>query len=247
MLALSIASMVFILTCPGNHVRQVEEAYRLCDYEMFSTIDKFVLGFTSTFGKLIEKQDLTYIMCTALIATFVCTNYKDKLYRVVAIIPICSVLIFGMLLPVLSPVFPNLQIFKNLLVKEDVLLNVGNCNNLYYTFPMLFAFANFIAICMSLLLIFGKIKNNLPLLIFVAGFATRIVVAFSPTVFVSKTRTMIFLDFAMIIISYLIWNKMGKKEENKKVFNITTTVIEFAAVIQFIDTLIYIYSKQLLY
>ena len=247
MLALSIASMVFILTCPGNHVRQVEEAYRLCDYEMFSTIDKFVLGFTSTFGKLIEKQDLTYIMCTALIATFVYTNYKDKLYRVVAIIPICSVLIFGMLLPVLSPVFPNLQIFKNLLVKEDVLLNVGNCNNLYYTFPMLFAFANFIAICMSLLLIFGKIKNNLPLLIFVAGFATRIVVAFSPTVFVSKTRTMIFLDFAMIIISYLIWNKMGKKEENKKVFNITTTVIEFAAVIQFIDTLIYIYSKQLLY
>ena len=40
---------------------------------------------------------------------------------------------------------------------------------------------------------------------------------------------------------------MGKKEESKKVFDIATTVIEFAAVIQFIDTLVYIYSKQLLY
>ena len=116
MLVLSIASMVFILTCPGNHIRQVEEAYRFCDYEMLSSIDKFVLGFTSTFGKLIEKQDLTYIMCTALIATFVCSNYKDKLYRVVALIPICSVLMLGMLLPILNPIFPNLLILNILYI-----------------------------------------------------------------------------------------------------------------------------------
>ena len=246
-LILALSSMVIILSCPGNHIRQVEEAYRYCDYEMLSVVDKFVLGFTSTFGKIIEKQDLTYIMLTALIAVYVCKNYKDKLYRVVSLIPIISVLVLGMLLPVLNPVFPNLQIFKNLLIKEDALLTVGNCNNLYYTFPMIFAFTNFIAIGMSLLLIFGKMKNNLPLLIFIAGFLTREIVAFSPTIFVSKTRTMIFFDFAMIIISYLIWEKLGKKEENKKVFNITSTVIKLTAIIQFVDTLVYIYSKQLLY
>lgn len=104
---------------------------------------------------------------------------------------------------------------------------------------------NFICIGMSILLLSKKYKDNIAILIYLAGLASRIVIAFSPTVFISQTRTMIFLDFAMIIISYLIWQELKKKET--KGINYIEAIIKLLAVIQYIDALIYIYSEQKLY
>lgn len=244
---ISVLSIIFILTCPGNAVRQQEEQYRFIDFQMLSFIEKFVLGFTGTFGRIIATQSTTYILFTSLIAIYIVLHYKEKLYRIVATLPILTILVLGVFLPVLSGPFPYLQVFKNLLIREDALLTVANCNNLYYTFPIIFSFANFICIGMSLLLIFKNLKNNIAILIYLAGLASRVIIAFSPTVFVSKTRTMIFFDFAMIIVSYLIWEKMREKEEHKKEFNLANTIIKLSAIIQYINVLIYIYSKQKLY
>ncbi len=247
---LAILSMVFILTCPGNSIRQTEELYRFKGYEMLSFIEKFVLGFTSTFGNIISKQNPVYILLTSLIMLYVFLNYKEKLYRVVASIPLISVLLLGPFMPILDGMFPYISVFEELVTKHDVLLTVENCNNIYNTFPIIFAFGNFICIAMSLMLIFKNLKNNAAILIFLAGLASRIVIAFSPTVFVSRTRTMIFFDFAMITISYIIWEKLSKQiesEKQEKIMNITNTIIKFSAIIQFINCAIYIYSKQKMY
>lgn len=244
---LALFSVIFILTCPGNAIRQAEELYRFKGYEMLSFIEKFVLGFTSTFGDIIEKQNTVYILLTTLMAIYVFTNYKEKLYRIVASIPLLSILLLGTFLPVLNGMFPYLSVFKNLITEKDILLTVANCNNIYYAFPIIFAFGNFICIAVTLLLIFKNLKSNIAILTFLAGLASRIIVAFSPTVFVSKTRTMIFFDFSMIVVAYLIWEKLDKEKDHKKLLDITNTLIKFAAVIQFLNTLIYIYSKQKLY
>lgn len=246
-LLFAILSMIFILTCPGNAIRQQEELYRFKGYEMLSFIEKFVLGFTSTFGNIIANHSMPYILLTSLIVIYIFENYKEKLYRIVASIPLLSVLLLGTFLPILDGSFPYLSVFEELVTKHEVLLTVENCNNIYYTFPIIFAFGNFICIGMSILLIFKNLKNNLPVLIYLAGLASRIVVAFSPTVFVSRTRTMIFFDFAMITISYLIWDKLNKDKKHEKTMNIVDTTIKFTAVIQFINVLIYIYSKQKMY
>lgn len=243
----AILSIVFILTCPGNSIRQAEELYRFKGYEMLSFIEKFGLGFTSTFGHIIANQNIVYVLLTSLIALYVFLNYKEKLYRIVASIPVLSVLVLGTFLPVLDGMFPYLEGFKGLITIHDVSLTVVNCNNLYYAFPIVFAFTNFICIGMSILLIFKNLKNNVAILIFLAGLASRIVVAFSPTVFMSRTRTMIFFDFAMITVAYLIWDKLNKNKEHEKTINIANTIIKFTAVIQFINVLIYIYSKQKMY
>ena len=94
------------------------------------------------------------------------------------------------------------------------------------------------------------LKNNIAILIYLAGLASRIILGFSPTVFVSQSRTMIFFDFAMITISYIVWEKLSNRidnEKQEKIMNITNIVIKFAAVIQFINCVIYVYSKQKLY
>lgn len=244
---LALISIVFILTCPGNEIRQAEELYRFKGYEMLSFIEKFVLGFTSTFGNIIEKQNTVYVLLTTLMVLYVFINYKEKLYRVVASIPLLSVLLLGTFLPILNGMFPYLSTFSNLVTEKNVLLTVANCNNIYYTFPIIFAFGNFICIGMTLLLIFKTLKSNVALLTFLAGLASRIIIAFSPTVFLSKTRTMIFFDFSMIVVAYLIWEKLSKEKDHQKLIDITNTLIKAAATIQVLNTIIYIYSRQKLY
>lgn len=242
---LALGSIIFILTCPGNGVRQNDEMWRFLGFETLSFIDKFVMGFTSTFGRIIFTQDLVYTLFTGILAIYVFYNYKEKLYRIIALIPIMSMLLFGHFSKITFDVFPQLQTFFNLFATEDVLLTPANCNKLYYAFPMIFSFTNFICIGMSLLLLTKKFKNNIAILVYLAGLASRVIMGFTPTVFVSKTRTMIFFDFAMIIISYLIWQELNKKET--KSVQYIGTLIKFLAVIQYINSIIYIYSDQKLY
>lgn len=240
----AIASIVFILTCPGNYVRQEDEMRRFIDFGMLTFLDKFVLGFTSTFGEIIANQDIVYTLLTVLLAIYVFTNYKEKLYRVVVLVPVISMLVLGHLSSITFSMFPELETFYELITVKDVILTVENCNELYYTFPIIFAFANFICIGMSLLLLSKKYSHNLPVLIYLAGLASRIIIAFSPTVFVSKTRTMIFFDFAMIIISYIIWQLLDKKD---KKINFVSACITITAIVQYANTMIYIYSNKKLY
>ncbi len=241
---LAIISIIFILTCPGNYVRQQDEMRRFIDFGMLSFLDKFVLGFTATFGEIIANQDIVYTLLTTLLAIFIFTNYKQKLYRIVSLVPIISIVALAHLSPITFGIFPELETFYDLIITKDVMLTVENCNNLYYVFPILFSFANFICIGMSLLLLTKKYCHNLPLLIYLAGLASRIVIAFSPTVFVSKTRTMIFFDFAMIIISYIIWQMLDKKD---KKINFVSACIKIAAIMQYANTIVYIYSNKKLY
>lgn len=244
---LAIASIVFILTCPGNYVRQEDEMRRFIDFGMLTVIDKFVLGFTSTFCEIIDGKNIVYTMLTLMLAVYVFSNYKEKLYRVIALIPLISILALGHFAPITFATFPNLEIFRDLLITEDVMLTVENCNNLYYIMPIIFAFMNFICIGMSILLLTKKFKNNIAILIYLAGLASRIILGFSPTVFVSKSRTMIFFDFAMIIISYMIWQEISKNKKESKGINLVSTMIYCTAAVQYLNVLVYIYSKQRIY
>ena len=64
-----IASMIFILTCPGNHARTNAEVSNLFkDMNMLSFLDKVGLGFTSTMGLIIGKGNIIYTLFTLLIA-----------------------------------------------------------------------------------------------------------------------------------------------------------------------------------
>lgn len=242
---LALSSIIFILTCPGNYVRQEEEMRRFIDFGMLTFLDKFVLGFTSSFGQIIANQNIVYTLLTSLLAIYIFSNYKAKIYRVVSLVPLVSILVFGHFSSITFEIFPNLEIFYELLTTKDVLLTVANCNKIYYTFPIIFTFANFICIGMSLLLLTKKYKNNIAVLIYLAGLASRVIMGFSPTVFVSKTRTMIFLDFAMIIISFLIWQQLNTKKV--KGINYINGIIKLTAVIQYLNIMIYIYSEQKLY
>ena len=243
----TIASLVFILTCPGNYERQASEiSENFKDIGMLSTLDKLGLGFTANFSEIFTKGDLVFLMFTGLIYVYIMTNYKDKLYRVVAAIPFLSILVSHYFRRLTEKFFPFINLFFDEFGTKDVKLTAANCNNLFNAIPIVFSLGITICIVLSLLLIFKKLKNNVALLIFLAGLASRVMMGFSPTVFVSGERTRIYFDFAMIIASLLVWLEFKKNTEkiDIKSINRTEKAIQLAGVFQYINVLICILLTQ---
>ena len=217
-----IASLVFILSCPGNYVRNSQEIVEsFKDIGTLNVLDKISLGLTSTIALLVGKGNLPYTLLTFLIVVYIFINYKENLYRITALIPFISAILFKFLMYTSYLTFPYLGSFQELLVEERVMLNAITSNNLTYTLPLILAFANFICVSLSLLIIFKNLKNNISILLFLVGLASRLIIGFSPTIWSSKERTMIFFEFAMIIISILIWQELYRKNDktDKKALN----------------------------
>ena len=243
----TIASLLFILTCPGNYERQASEiSENFKDIGMLSTLDKLGLGFTANFSEIFTKGDLVFLMFTGLIYVYIMTNYKDKLYRVVAAIPFLSILVSHYFRRLTEKFFPFINLFFDEFGTKDVKLTAANCNNLFNVLPIVFSLGITICIVLSLLLIFKKLKNNVALLIFLAGLASRVMMGFSPTVFVSGERTRIYFDFAMIIASLLVWLEFKKNTEKIDIRSINRTekAIQLAGVFQYINVLVCILLTQ---
>ena len=243
----AIASLIFILTCPGNYERQASEiSENFKDIGMLSTLDKLGLGFTANFSEIFTKGDLVFLMFTGLIYVYIMTNYKDKLYRVVAAIPFLSILVSHYFRRLTEKFFPFINLFFDEFGTKDVKLTAANCNNLFNVLPIVFSLGITICIVLSLLLIFKKLKNNVALLIFLAGLASRVMMGFSPTVFVSGERTRIYFDFAMIIASLLVWLEFKKNTEKIDIRSINRTekAIQLAGVFQYINVLVCILLTQ---
>ena len=242
-----IASLIFILTCPGNAVRtakEIEEAFK--DFEMLTVLDKIGVGFTSTMGLIVEKANTVFIIMTVIIAIYIFNNYKERLYRIVALVPVFSIFITCFNLQTTKLIFPSIGAFRGLITEEQVMLTAANSNNLLYVIPFMFAAINFICVIMSILLIFKNLKNNVALLVFLVGLASRLIIGFSPTVFLSRERTMLFFDFAMIIVTFLVWQELIKKNDknDKKSQKRTEFAIKATAVIQYANCLLAILLTQ---
>ena len=61
-----------------------------------------------------------------------------------------------------------------------------------------------------MILVIFKEKSLLPLLIFLAGFASRFIIGFSPTIFASGARTAFILYMSLIIVILYTLNKLYK-------------------------------------
>lgn len=244
---LIIVSLIFIFTCPGNYVRKETETIELFqDFKMLTVLDKISLGFTSAFGIIIEKINLVYAMFSLLITIYIFSRYKNNTYRIISIIPFLTICLLGITTNVTNKIFPFVGELRNYIIEDRMMLTAANCNNLFNIVPLSLALINFTCLGLSLLIIFKNLKNNLALLIYLIGLASKIIIGFSPTVFSSAERTTIFFEFSMIIVMLLIWQELikGTEKNDKKVQKRTGTLIKFVGSLQYINVLLCILMTQ---
>lgn len=247
-LVLSILSLIFILTCPGNQVRKVDEiGNSYPDFETLSFLDKISLGFTSTISEMLVNTNISFLVLSIMIVVYIFNNHKDKFIRTVASIPLISILVMGLFKDEACKLFPYLDMYKNIIIQEKAMVTASNYTNLINFVPLAMSLIIVFSFILSILVIFKTLRNNTAIVVFLIGLGTRIMMALSPTIFSSTNRTFVFFEFAMLIVSLLIWQEIAKKEEknDKKIQNRIFGMVKVGAVIQYINTMLFILITQL--
>ena len=192
---MSILSMIFILTCPGNDIRLISEtATWYPEVVNFNIIQKMIIGLLSTISNIVVNLDISLLLLVMLIPCFL--KSEKKLIKIISCFP-----------------FLMLFIFRFYYLSELVIYNQKITSfNLDMILIIILSLMFILLIIISLYFVFRK--NNLKYivpLIFMAGFMSRIIMCLSPTVYASGDRTYIFFEFSFIIILNILLSKFIKR------------------------------------
>lgn len=229
---LSFISLIFILTCPGNDLRNVSEIQSWYpNYEYFGLIAKIFLGIVTTFIYSVYNLNTVIFIFSILLPIFVFKKNKSKIVRTISVIPFiiyCWVNLFSSIFYSLFPKIGELIEISKIYASSPESINL--CPSSIFIFVISFLF--FFSILFSIYKIFEKEQKYLFCLIFLAGFASRVIMGFSPTVYASGMRTFLFLDFSVIMI---IANMLNQEIKLKNYY----LILSIFASLQIIHTVIF--------
>lgn len=245
---ITLASILLIVTCPGNYARKLDEIITYYpNFETLTILDKVSLGLTSTTNNLLTNGNIVFIIFSALSALIICKKYKNNLFKIIACIPLVFSLIFSVFKDNICAIYPYFGMLCDKLELQTVILNSTNYFEPINYLPLIISFILLGSIFLNILLIFKNIDNNIGLLIFILGLASRVAMGFSPTVFASTDRTFIFFEFALIINCILMWQLCLEKYKEKfdKTLSNMSVIILIVAILEYLHTLIYTFVSQM--
>lgn len=235
-----VATLGFLsaLFSPGNEKRSLDETIIwFSDYASLSFLDKIEIGFSSAGYQLIFNSNWVFIVFAALLSIIVWKKYQDNLYRVIGSIPLLVSLVFGPLKGLLEEGFPGITVMSEALTEYGTITAENYLKASSY-FPIILLGLVIGCILLSFYLIYEEILPSLFIcFLFLVGLASRMVMAFSPTVWASSWRTYLFMYFAVIIIAVFLFQKLmeyGPLKYEKQL----KLGIAFIASISFLSTMI---------
>lgn len=224
---LAVASVIFIFTCPGNYNRSGSEEHWMPFFGMLDAVGKVDLGYSVELRRLVFNQDTYMVVICLFIALMIWKKYKKVSYRVIGMYPLfCMVL-------------STAQMVKNQLWKFDdntgLVWAGGSAGKLLIDeyFRYLFYTAFIICLFLSFILLAG---TNFEVLVcaalVVSGFASCVMLGFSPTIYASGNRTLTFMVTALLACTSISWSSVGRdgylQREDTKTVNVAMIAITIA-------------------
>ncbi len=224
-IAISFVSLLLTLLAPGNAYRTVSETGTWYpEFADFSLIEKVELGFVSTmpffYANTIYVSNLMYPtnFVMLLLMLFVCIKLgKDKKYKTLALQALgIIILLFGQA-HIIAQTFGK-QLNKSWYVLANAKIGqLSDFDSTYIYLEILIYIAVFAALLVGIFQALGKEKKAiLACVVLLAGFCTRLVMGFSPTVYASGTRTFLFTIVAILIVTVIVIDDLISEEKNKK-------------------------------
>ena len=196
---ISSISLIFILTCPGNTLRSITEANTwYVQYQNTNFFDKIYLGISSTVSIFFEVI-LVILICSFMLFFSAMKELQRRKVKMIAFLQFLVILGLSCI-RMFELLFHKRYLFFHYVTDlghpfQGSLLN--------FTFLTL-GIGIILVFCYLLFELFDK-KSWYLILALLLGCGTRVMMGFSPTVFASDSRTMIFLDFSLIGIILFIW------------------------------------------
>lgn len=207
---ISIIMLVFHMTCPGNQMRTISEINTwFPGFKNLTMLEKAVLGYIGVFSSLFTNKNIIFVLFLCLMPICVILYKGKKIDLVISILPICEILFIYIssklvTIPYIGNLYNYVKIYANKIDTVDFSTESFICIIILST---VFLF--------SIIYIITKYTNNFLMknVILISGILSKMILGFSPTVFVSGVRTSIYLYYAILIIILLIlqediFNKM---------------------------------------
>lgn len=209
LLIICVISLVIILAAPGNYVRRSIEIKNFIDFDHISLIRKLEIGFSSTFAHHIFNFNFPIFMLTLLLFTSVNYQYSDYFYKTYALIPLVIVILFGnSIYFIVNRILPHIAPLNSEMTKYG-LITLQGFTQIYNYISLFILYTSIFLIIISMYFVFNHTKKSMIAIgIFVLGIISRMVVAFSPTVWVSGIRTHFLFYFSIIICAVMVFKSM---------------------------------------
>lgn len=203
---INLASLMFIFTCPGNANRKASEIVTwFPEYSNLSLFRKIEMGYSSTLFEFIMRPNLMFLCFAALLVICVFLKQKSIFYRFISLIPLMCNFIFCFFIKLFGKHFPGLSEIKHSLTQYGTGLSLEPATWI----PDIILSLVCVSILISVYVIFeDKKMAMLTIFILLLGFASRMMMSFSPTIWASGTRTFIYMYISILICSIILFQQL---------------------------------------
>ena len=194
---------VLHIVCPGNSMRQISEMQTWYPaYQNFDILDKTLIGIISTVTAILFDFRIIYIAFIGMLILY--TKYlplNKKLSYIIQFILACF--IFINIYP-----FDSTQMMFYSKAQESIVITFMN-----FVLPVLL-FSLLISIVIYLILKTKNKYNYMFVLLFLSGICSRLILGFSPTVYASGKRTVIYFYIICYLLTVFIMKTICIIKEN---------------------------------
>lgn len=234
----SLMRIIFDVLWQGNMSRyQSDTTNYFPDHGMLSVLDKMILGFSTSVYTIYERYWVPLIILELILCLVVFENHKDRFRRTVCMISM-----------VIAGIYPFSFFFAGQFSNLYTLISgydarYGWISFYNYTKPdgyiMLFLWGTGLLCTIYMIFIIrNDIKNWFLWIVYLAaGFGSQFIMGFSPTVYLSASRTATWLFFAILIC--LIGIYMEWESKNPKSKHLIAYIVMSSGGISFINNLLF--------
>lgn len=234
----NIINIMIVCLCPGNDVRyQIEITRAMKNFGMYSFFDKVNLGINNTFIHLMTRNNLVFLAFCILIAMLTFYKTKHTGIRLIAMLPAAC----NLILMFFDSQTKKYYLFHELGLSIDISNRITAANYATLVPYAVMGFMLFIFLC--IIITFVIIADNyLDLLIYTwglcLGVGSYIMMGFSPTIYESQTRTMLYLYFTLIFLMCLMIHKnFDWIKNNSKVKSGLKYTLGIVAIVSMLNTI----------
>lgn len=194
---------VLHIICPGNSMRQISEMQTWYPaYQNFDVLDKISIGIISTVTAILFDFRIIYIAFIGMLILYIkYLPLNKKLSYIIQFILVCF--IFINIYP-----FDSTQLMFYSKAQESIVITFMN-----FVLPVLL-FSLLISIVIYLILKTKNKYNYMFVLLFLSGICSRLILGFSPTVYASGKRTVIYFYIVCYLLTIFIMKTICIIKEN---------------------------------
>lgn len=202
---LVVGELLVILTCKGNYIRKMQEAERwMPEYVDFTFLDKLSIGITDTINGLFVRESFLCLLFAIAVCMAVFARTRLLSFRCVALVPVLFMMGTRFAPNLLQNEFTYLENFWKYMptLRQNDFSNMDQET----VIGLLMWLAVFACLILSVYITCENFQEMaFYSIVLGSGLATRVVVGFSPSVYVSGSRTFYFLDVLIIFcMGYLL-------------------------------------------